>query len=117
MSFDGATMSDFTMALTDLAGLAGVILYLLAYSLLQGGQLRVDEYTYSAMNLLAAAMVLVSLTSDFNLASVLIQISWIFVSLAGLRRLRSSRQRARRRNASRRRSRRRVHRVALYSRG
>lgn len=69
------------------AGLAGVVLYLGSYALLQTGLLRGSGYAYAVFNLCAASLVLLSLTVAFNLSSALIQISWIIISLLGLARL------------------------------
>ena len=66
------------------AGLAGVLSYVLSYSLLQLGLLDGNGLRYSVANVGAAALVLVSLTNDFNLASAIIQVVWIVVGLTGL---------------------------------
>ena len=71
-------------ALLGWAGLIGVALYLGAYAALQLGLLKGGGPAYTWLNLAAAAFVLTSLTADFNLASALIQISWITISLVGL---------------------------------
>ena len=39
---------------------------------------------YAAANVLAAAMVLISLTNAFNIASFLIQVSFILIGLVGI---------------------------------
>lgn len=69
------------------SGLVGVVLYLSAYGGLQLGFLRGSSVTYTVMNMLAAMAVLVSLVEAFNLSSLLIQISWITLSLIGLARM------------------------------
>ncbi|WP_424973814.1 cyclic nucleotide-binding domain-containing protein [Dinoroseobacter sp. S124A] len=81
-------MNDFTtFAVADMAGLAGVFFYILSYFLLQIGVLASDRYTYPVLNLLAAGCVLYSLQTHFNLASALVQLSWIAISLLGITRL------------------------------
>lgn len=70
----------------DLAGLLGVAFYLLSFALLQLGLLRGTGYVYTVMNLVAAALVLVSLSADFNLSSAIIQVCWVVISLVGLTR-------------------------------
>jgi len=75
------------MLLADISGLAGVVLYLASYGLLQSGRLSSDGAAYSWLNLLAASLVLISLATEFNLASALIQLSWILISLGGLHRV------------------------------
>jgi CRP-like cAMP-binding protein len=68
-------------------GIVGVALYISAYGLLQAGVLRGTSYTYTAMNLVGSALVLVSLSQNWNLASALIQIAWVLISIAGLVRI------------------------------
>ncbi|MGY6697368.1 MAG: cyclic nucleotide-binding domain-containing protein [Roseinatronobacter sp.] len=68
----------------NMAGLAGVVLYLGSYALLQMGLLRGNGYAYSLLTLFAASFVLLSLTVAFNLSSVIIQISWILISIFGI---------------------------------
>ncbi|OED37972.1 hypothetical protein AB833_21570 [Chromatiales bacterium (ex Bugula neritina AB1)] len=87
-------------ALYEILGLVGVVFYMLAYSLLQLGKINGDGYLYTMLNLVAAVLVLVSLVHQFNLASVIIQLSWIVFSLIGFIRIwysrRSSRKKKRR---------------------
>lgn len=66
------------------AGLAGFGLYVAAYGLVQLGKLDGNGLTYSVLNIVAAALVLVGLIRDFNLASALIQVSWISFGLIGI---------------------------------
>ncbi|TVP70234.1 MAG: cyclic nucleotide-binding domain-containing protein [Rhodobacteraceae bacterium] len=73
--------------LMNMAGLAGVVLYLGSYALLQSGILRGSSYTYAILNLCAASLVLLSLTVAFNLSSAIIQASWIVISMLGIARL------------------------------
>lgn len=71
----------------EFAGLVGVILYVGAYAALQLGFLRGNGYAYALANLIASALVLVSLTTAFNLSSAIIQTVWIGISTAGLVRM------------------------------
>ena len=71
----------------DLAGYGGVAFYLGSYALLQLGVLKGNSYAYAALNLVAAALVLVSLMRSWNLASAIIQISWITLSVLGITRV------------------------------
>jgi len=75
--------SEFPI-LYEAAGLAGVAVYLTAYGLLQLAVIGGNSYTYALMNAAAAALVLVSLMLHFNLASMLIQFSFIGLSLFGI---------------------------------
>lgn len=70
--------------LFDVAGMAGVLIYVGSYAALQFGRLDGNSIQYCLCNGSAAALVLISLIHDFNLASALIQIVWISVSLFGL---------------------------------
>jgi len=65
-------------------GLAGVAFYVSSYALLQLGQLDGNGVLYSLANVVAATLVLISLTSDFNLASAVTQVIWIVVGLGGI---------------------------------
>lgn len=72
---------------SDVIGLVGVVLYVGAYAAMQLGFIRGQTYTYSGLNLLAASCVMLSLIESFNLSSVLVQGSWIAISIAGMIRL------------------------------
>ena len=69
---------------SDIVGLVGVGLVLLAYFLLQTGKMSSTDIRYSVLNLLGSIALLISLTQTFNLASVVIEIAWICISLLGL---------------------------------
>lgn len=68
------------------AGLIGVAVYLGSFAALQVGLLGGNSNGYTIANLVAASLVLTSLFAEFNMASALIQISWIIISLTGLTR-------------------------------
>ena len=84
-----------TAHIAEAAGLLGVILAVGAYAALQSGLLRGNGYTYAAANLAAASLVLLSLTSDFNLSAAINQIVWIVISVFGLVRIAVLERRAR----------------------
>ena len=71
----------------DAVGMLGVALYLGSYAALQTGFLRGQGYLYPAINMAAAGCVLMSLMSNFNLSSAIIQISWIVISIIGIARM------------------------------
>jgi len=54
--------------------------------LLQAGIIRGTGYLYPSLNIIAASLVLVSLSENFNLSSALIQSSWIIISIVGITR-------------------------------
>lgn len=89
-------MSVLPNSAAEFIGLLGVCCYLSSYSLVQAGRLRGGTLPFTILNLTAAVCVLISLTAKFNLASLLIQIFWITVSLFVLIRLFCVHQRLRR---------------------
>ncbi len=72
------------VGLLQLAGVAGVVLYIYGFSAVQFNWLRGSDVTYSLVNVLAASLVAISLIEDFNLAAALVQGSWILIGLTGL---------------------------------
>lgn len=68
----------------DGVGTAGVVVIILAYGLLQAERLSSRSATYSWLNLVGAALILVSLFHTWNTASVLIEVFWVAISLYGL---------------------------------
>lgn len=79
-------MDDSSAFLFDSVGLVGVAFYIGAYAALQIGLLRGSGTPYTILNMIAAMLVLVSLTNNFNLSSAVIQITWIAISVFGLTR-------------------------------
>jgi len=73
--------------LAEIAGAIGVGLYLSSYAALQFGFIRGQSYIYPSLNMFAAGFVLVSLAQNFNMASAVIQISWITLSVVGIARV------------------------------
>lgn len=69
------------------AGIVGTIVYLLSYAALQTGLIRGRGYLYALLNMLAAALVLLSLSKTFNLSAAILQVSWITISLIGILRV------------------------------
>ena len=72
-------------------GILGVVIYMGSYVLLNAGYITGQGYHYTLMNMAAAICVLASLSQSFNLASAMIQICWIAISLFGLAKLRRER--------------------------
>ena len=65
-------------------GVSGVVIYLASYFALQIRLIPGHGFIYPLMNMLAASCVLFSLMTEFNLASLLTQISFILISLVGM---------------------------------
>jgi len=77
------------MALTliDVAGVAGVVLILIAYAGATAGKLDPKQWPALTLNLVGALLILWSLSVDFNLSAALMEGAWALVALAGLARL------------------------------
>ncbi|MEM7258468.1 MAG: hypothetical protein AAF404_13905 [Pseudomonadota bacterium] len=101
-----SALTNMPQPFFEFIGVAGFIFYMLAYALLQMGKLSGHGYAYTLLNMIAAILVLISLIHQFNLASLLIQVSWVAISIYGLIRLRNdarerrAKQRIRRRPTS-----------------
>lgn len=72
------------MTLPDFVGLLGVACVLFAYWALQAERLAAEDWRFSAINGAGAVLILVSLFHTFNLASFVIEIVWLAISLYGL---------------------------------
>lgn len=72
------------MIMSDIIGLMGVACVLSAYFLLQIEKVRSDGIGYLVLNLVGAILLIVSLMVTFNLASFVIEICWLSISLFGL---------------------------------
>ena len=70
--------------ITDIIGMAGTALVVVAYYLLQLEKIGATSLTYNLMNLFGATFLLISLCFTFNLASFVIELFWIGASLIGL---------------------------------
>lgn len=68
----------------DTIGIGGVLLILAAYFLIQTGKLSAEALPYPVLNLVGAVLILVSLTHTFNLASFIIELAWIAISVFGI---------------------------------
>lgn len=75
------------MLLTDFIGIAGVACVIGAYFLLQLEKVRGDSFSYLMLNLVGAILLIISLLVTFNLASFIIELCWLAISLFGLGKL------------------------------
>jgi hypothetical protein len=76
------------MSWTDVAGLAGVLMILVAYGGAALGRLDPKRAGSLLANLIGAGLILVSLlVADFNLSSTVMEGAWALVAFAGLVRL------------------------------
>lgn len=73
--------------IATLVGLFGAGTYLVAYTLLQLGIVRGQGYTYASMVIVAAACIIISTLTSLNPAVIVIQASYILISIVGIARL------------------------------
>lgn len=68
----------------DILGTLGVAIIVLTYILLQIERIRSEQMSYSLLNAVGAALILISLYFDFNLPSVVVEVFWLVISLFGI---------------------------------
>jgi len=68
----------------DAVGVLGTVMVLTAYALPQLGRLRPDDLAYLLLNLVGAALIVVSLIETFNLSAFLMEAAWVLISLFGI---------------------------------
>lgn len=68
----------------DLIGMTGVFMILAVYGAVQIDKMDVKSVSYSAINAVGAVLILISLMVTFNLASFVIEIAWLAISLFGI---------------------------------
>ena len=77
-------LSHFFAKQFNVIGIMGVVLVLGAYLLLQIDKLSQNSITYSLLNLIGSVLILISLLYTWNLASFVIEIAWLLISVFGL---------------------------------
>ena len=75
------------LTIYEIAGIVGVLLHLIPYAVLQMGLISGRGYLYPAVKIAAALCVMASLGQHFNGSSMLIQVSFLVISLVGIGRL------------------------------
>ena len=70
--------------ISDIVGTIGVILIIFAYLMLQLQKLSSTDISFSIINITGSLLILYSLLFHWNLASVIIEVFWILVSLIGI---------------------------------
>jgi len=73
--------------LHDVIGNLGVVMIVGSYFLVQIGKMSGASLTYTLLNGLGAAFIMVSLYFDFNLSAFIVELFWILISLVGLVRI------------------------------
>ena len=77
-------VSGARVDLQDIAGITGAMLIIIAYLLLQLRRIDADNVWYSTANAAGAALILLSLWFDFNLAAAVIESFWLLISVYGI---------------------------------
>jgi hypothetical protein len=80
------------MSIHDIAGVVGSVIVIVAYFATQAGWFGANDPRFAWANLVGAALIIVSLLMDFNLAAFIMEIFWILISLFGLARYYHSRR-------------------------
>lgn len=70
--------------LLQLVGVLGFLTYVIGFAMVQNGKICGNGILYPASKVFAAICVLVSLVGAFNLASCMIQFSYIVIGLYGI---------------------------------
>lgn len=77
--------------ISNIIGLIGVTIVLLAYLLLQLNRITPLNYMYPFLNLLGSLMILFSLVFIWNLPAAIMEAAWALVSIFGLVQVRKRR--------------------------
>ena len=72
------------LSLTDLIGIIGVFIIIVAYMLLHLEKMDAKNLSFSVLNTLGAFLIIISLLYDWNLASFLMEVIWMLISLYGI---------------------------------
>ncbi len=72
------------LSLIDLIGIVGVIIIIIGYMLLQLGKMDASDLSFSVLNTLGALLIIISLLYDWNLASFIMEFTWMMISLYGI---------------------------------
>jgi len=75
-------MNSFTV---DVIGIIGVAIVVATYFLLQSEKIDSKGFLYSFLNAFGSLLIMYSLLYNWNLASFVIEIFWILISLYGLK--------------------------------
>lgn len=73
-----------TLSISDLIGILGVIIIIIAYILLQLEKMDPKGLSFSLLNTIGAFFIIVSLVYDWNLASFIMEFTWMIVSFYGI---------------------------------
>jgi len=77
-------LTEYGAFIFDSVGCTGTAIILITYFLNQCTLITTANLSYSILNLVGAIMILISLMSTWNLASVIMEIFWIAISIFGV---------------------------------
>lgn len=80
-------MEEYLLPYVNAVGIFGVCLVLIAYYLLNMNKLSPRDLRYLVLNFSGSSFILFSLGFHWNLSSVLIESTWILISLLGMYRV------------------------------
>ncbi|QIZ77939.1 CBU_0592 family membrane protein [Ferrimonas lipolytica] len=89
-------MIPFEFDWKTIISLIAVTGYLAPFILLQTGRMAADNPLYSVLNIVGAGLILVTMTYQYNLASLLTNSVWLVFSLFGLQRTLKARAKSKR---------------------
>lgn len=70
----------------DIIGIIGVAIVVATYFMLQSEKIDSKSFLYSFLNAFGSMLIMYSLLYNWNLASFVIEVFWILISLYGLKR-------------------------------
>ncbi len=68
----------------DIIGTSGAITLVAAYFIMQKNIIAGDSIAYNLLNGVGALLIMISLTHDFNLTAMVMEIAWLAISLYGI---------------------------------
>ena len=77
-------MDGFALDAYTIIGFVGTAIIIVAYFSNQTGRLRSDDRRFPLSNLIGAALIMVSLWTQWNFPSAVIEVFWIAISAYGL---------------------------------
>lgn len=80
-------MVELCKTISNVVGISGVCLILTGYYLINTSRVTSQHLSYLCLNFFGAWLILFSLFFHWNLASVMIELAWILISLIGFYRL------------------------------
>lgn len=75
-----------SIAISDLVGFVGIGFVLSCHLLVQMERMNARSTLYLILNIAGCALIIYSLAFNFNLPSLVIQVTWMFISAYGLMR-------------------------------